>query len=342
MRPGGRAFWTASSVTGGTGILAACLFGTATSPAAFTLSVALILVGAVFAGLMSWRLLGVPLANVERALTAARTVTADLDHPVRDAAAAIVQLSAELHGECEQLREGLSQKDEVLSSTVHELRTPLTTIVAALEILRGGQVEEIAERETFLEQAALAAEHMGFLINDLLDAAALDADRLRMDIERCDAGELLHRIRSTMAPQAAARGITLDIPVPEPPVAVLGDQGRVLQVLFNLVSNAIKYSPEGSEVRVDVAATDLGAVFEIVDAGIGVSVEARRRLFTRYSRVHTAEASTARGTGLGLYLSKTLVERMGGSIGYAERTDGPGSVFWFTLPVAEDAAARAT
>lgn len=115
---------------------------------------------------------------------------------------------------------------------------------------------------------------------------------------------------------------------------------RTLQVLFNLVSNAIKYSPEGTVVVVGVAESDDRVQFEVTDEGVGVPENQRCILFERFTRVHSQE-STASGTGIGLHFSKTLIELMDGQIGYRPRPSTPGSVFWFTLPSSPVPALRA-
>ena len=244
---------------------------------------------------------------------------------------------ADLSGEVELMRNQLINKDEMVSASVHELRTPLTTIGAALELIRGGHADDPAEQEMFLEQAMASTDHMLFLISDLLDTASLEAGKLRMDLTCCSAHKLFERISRSMTPVAEAKGIRLEVDQPEDDFNVLADENRILQVVFNLLSNALKYSNEGSTVTLRGCPSPAGAIIEVVDQGIGVPSDARRRLFTRFSRVHSPKDSTASGTGIGLYLSKVLVEHMGGAIGYEDHGDEPGSTFWFTLPLTEDA-----
>lgn len=230
----------------------------------------------------------------------------------------------------------LRSKDESVSGMVHELRTPLTTIAASLEMIQEGYASEPEELDSFIEQASLAAWHMSFLINDVLDSAAIDAGRLRMDIDDWPLVEILDQISKTMHPLAAMRSIAIRTSHESRSVAVRGDRGRILQVVFNLVSNAVKYSNEGSTVEIRSSETPMGAIVEVVDEGIGVPLEARKHLFSKFHRPHTAEDSTATGTGIGLYLAKFVVERMGGSIGYENREDTQGSIFWVTLPLAQN------
>lgn len=223
-------------------------------------------------------------------------------------------------------------QEEQVANTVHELRTPLTTILASLSILHEGVAETEAERTQFLENAITATRHMTFLCNDILDTAAFEAGKLRMDLGPCNVRDLLTEAESLMRPIAMSRDVELRVEAPDQHLTAIGDRGRVMQVIFNLVSNAVKYSPAGRQVILRAQAATTSLAFEVEDEGIGVPVAARGMLFTKFSRVHDND-STVPGTGIGLYLCRILVEHMDGSIGFDERETGTGSVFWFTLPM---------
>jgi signal transduction histidine kinase len=237
----------------------------------------------------------------------------------------------------ERLAQQAQRSSEFLANTVHELRTPLTTVIASLDMLHEGYASSPAERDEIMEQATAACRHLMMLINDLLDAAAYESGRLNVDMQECDVDELLHDAQHLLRPLAIARGVDLQIVLSEENLRITTDRARILQVLFNLVGNAIKFSPSGSAVLVQVLSTPLGVAFEVVDNGPGIPPQARSRLFTKYERLHGPQAPG--GTGIGLYLSKILVEQMHGSIGFMEREPGPGAVFWFTLPLAIAVAA---
>ncbi|MEZ5967339.1 MAG: HAMP domain-containing sensor histidine kinase [Planctomycetota bacterium] len=223
-------------------------------------------------------------------------------------------------------------QEEQVANTVHELRTPLTTIMASLSILRDGVAETEDERQQFLDNAMTATRHMTFLCNDILDTAAFEAGKLRIDIMPCDVQDLLTEAESIMRPIAMSRDIELRVDAPAEPVAASADRARVLQVVFNLVGNAVKYSRPNGHVVLRAQRAGNCMAFEVEDDGIGVPVAARGHLFTKFSRLHDKD-STVPGTGIGLYLCRILVEHMGGSIGFDEREGGTGSVFWFTLPL---------
>lgn len=223
-------------------------------------------------------------------------------------------------------------QEEQVANTVHELRTPLTTILASLSILHDGVAETEEERRQFLDNAMTATRHMTFLCNDILDTAAFEAGKLRIDIAPCDVQDLLAEADSIMRPLAISRDVTLRVEEAPPELMMSGDRSRILQVLFNLVGNAVKYSRTGGQVTLRAQQAGNSMAFEVEDDGIGVPVAARGKLFTKYSRVHDKDSSVP-GTGIGLYLCRILVEQMGGSIGFDEREAGTGSVFWFTLPL---------
>jgi signal transduction histidine kinase len=240
----------------------------------------------------------------------------------------------EVEKRTKQLEERLKSKDEFLTNTVHELRTPLTTMLASLDMLQDGYAVTPEDQKIFLDQAAVATRHLTFLINDVLDSAAFEAGKLTLDLRRCFLREITQDVERLMVPLAKAHRVNLVIEHPLDDLAVIGDQGRILQVIFNLVSNSVKYSAERSKVVLRAIATSAGAVFEVEDEGIGVPMAARKSLFTRFSKVHSPDKPGVPGNGIGLYVSRMLVELMNGCIGFRERDEGQGSVFWFTLPIA--------
>jgi len=246
-------------------------------------------------------------------------------------------LELQVRANAQQLREASKTRDEVISNTVHELRTPLSTIVATLDILQSFDDLPEAEAAEFLAQATAACQHMRFLVNDILDSAAIESGVFSVDAGSCSLHEIFRAAERVMQPSALASSIELQIEPGAQDIKIFADQSRVLQVLFNLLSNAIKYSPDGRTVTLRAASNPLAAVIEVQDEGEGVPLASRARLFSKFTRLPHNHRHVVEGSGIGLYLSKQLVELMNGSIGYRERDeDGEtGSVFWFTLPLAK-------
>ncbi|MFO1050930.1 MAG: HAMP domain-containing sensor histidine kinase [Planctomycetota bacterium] len=292
---------------------------------------------AMLAGFVAHRRFGRPIERIAavlpdqrplRSLTLlADAVANDLSSPQINA-----RIDRQVRVRTRELEQSLRQRDEAVAMTAHELRTPLTAILASVEMVRDGYATTDEERTQFLEQASTSGQHMLLLLNDLLDRAAFEAGKLRVEMTSCFVEDLLGDAMRLLAPAAVARQTTIRVDIAaEVERPVLADAGRVLQVVFNLVSNALKYSPAGAPVEVRARCMENGARIEVEDCGMGIAPEAERRLFKRFSRVHESGSSNASGTGIGLHVSKALVESMGGEIGYRPRETGLGSVFWFSL-----------
>lgn len=227
-------------------------------------------------------------------------------------------------------------KDEFLSVAAHELRTPLTAIKGYAELLdRRLSGTEGRERDRQpLTVIRKQADRLAKLVNEMLDVSRIESGRLQLNREPFDlstlAGETVQHLRVT----SDTHTLVLDA---APEVVVLADPSRIEQVLINLVSNAITYSPEGGVVSVDVgvrggAAGD-EAVVSVRDNGIGIAPDALPQVFSRFYRATEASALRSGGMGLGLYICREIIERHGGTI-TAESTMGVGSIFIFTLPLA--------
>ncbi len=228
------------------------------------------------------------------------------------------------------LQRSLQRRDEQLAHTAHELRTPLTSVLTALEMLRLGYATTDAERTEFLDEADLAARHLAYLVNDVLDGASMAAGRLRLDVGEHRVAELVTDGLRVLGLQAERRGVPVTSTSDDPGLAVRADPRRFLQVLFNLVGNAIKFSAPGEPVRIDARPAGDAVRIEIVDRGPGVPRELLPHLFEPFERGH---ASSQPSTGLGLHITKRLVEQMQGRIGHAEPPAGQrGAMFWFELP----------
>jgi signal transduction histidine kinase len=224
------------------------------------------------------------------------------------------------------------QRDAQLAHTAHELRTPLACVLTALELVRGGYATTPAETSEFLAEAELAARHLAFLVNDVLDEAALASGRLRLQLTDHELGDLLLGGARVLGLHAERRGITLHWQEPPAGVRLCADAHRFLQVLFNLVGNAIKFSPPGQSVRVAWERRGGRIRITVADSGPGVPPAQQAGLFEPFAAGEPADAAPS--TGLGLFLAKRLVAAMGGAIG-CHGNAGGGACFWFELPAAQ-------
>jgi signal transduction histidine kinase len=236
-----------------------------------------------------------------------------------------------LAGQNEQLLELDRVKDELVASVSHELRTPLTSIRGYLELVRDGEVGELNdEQDEFLGIVERNSERLLHVISDLLDVAQLHAGRLALDLTGCDVAALARDGVARATPVASERGIELAFHGSDPE-AVQGDADRLGQVIDNLLSNALKFTPPGGRVDVRTRRDNGCAVLEVADTGMGISTADQEQLFQRFFRTSRASAGAIQGTGLGLSIAKAIVESHGGTVS-VQSEEGHGTTFRIELP----------
>ncbi len=228
-----------------------------------------------------------------------------------------------------QLERALRERQEILAIVSHDLRNSLNVVSASLALVREVDLPEEAKARQ-LRVAERSAVGMSRLISDLLDVATLDSGGLRLDRRRAESGELAVEAVEDWAPEAARRGVSLELVTAEEAAPVLADPGRLLQVLGNLISNAIKFTPEGGGVTVRIGAVDGAVRFQVEDNGPGIPAEHLPRIFDRFYQVRSAGRA---GAGLGLAIARGIVEAHGSSL-EVETWPGRGTRFWFDLPPA--------
>lgn len=232
-------------------------------------------------------------------------------------------------------------KSDFVAAVSHETRTPLTSVKGALELLSDDRYFQNNDQQAKLLTIAHAnAERMLLLINDILDFSKLESASLSMEIERQRLEPVVDQAAANLRLLIEERHIRLVTSMPEDLPDVLIDALRVTQVVTNLVSNAIKFSPAGEPI--EIGAVRAGDVVRVTirDRGAGIAPEDLPKLFRKFQQVDSSSTRKAGGTGLGLVISKGIVEQHGGAIGVESRP-GEGSTFWFTIPVAEPVAGEA-
>jgi PAS domain S-box-containing protein len=221
-------------------------------------------------------------------------------------------------------------KDEFLATVSHELRTPLTAIRGHVELVADGQAGPVtAKQREYLEVAVQNTVRLNALITDLLDVEKLEAGKLKIREEPVDVADVLRNVLSTFRLEAERKGLACRAALADR-LVVVGDRDRLIQVFVNLVSNAIKYTPEG-EIGVEAGRRDGRVAVVVRDTGIGIADEEQSQLFTKFFRSRDRAVRDARGTGLGLVIAKGIVERHGGSI-EVESAKGAGTRFTVLLP----------
>ena len=232
-------------------------------------------------------------------------------------------------------------KSEFLSSMSHELRTPLNAILGFGQLLQYNPKEPLTETQANSVRYILkGGEHLLNLINEVLDLAKIEAGRATFSIENVSTKALFDEVRLLIEPIAEKAKVVLEMIPPEPDFAIRADYTRIKQALLNLLSNAVKYNFEGGRVAVRAVPSRSGVLrLSVADTGPGIPAEKLPGLFQPFNRLGV-EATEIEGTGIGLALSKKLVETMGGAVG-CESELGVGSTFWMDMPLAERPAVAA-
>lgn len=254
-------------------------------------------------------------------------------------------LYKELELASERAEEASRLKSEFLANTSHELRTPLNGMLGFLKLVLEGMADDPEEQEQFIQEAYRSAIHLLNLINDILDIAKIEAGKLELELGPVKLDELMNNVDDFTRNQAQQKKLSLNIELPDvrDEVILYGNYQRLLQVLLNLVGNAIKFTHEGgvtisAEVvnkKIKVKDMELPGLVKVrvADTGIGVALDKQDRLFQSFSQVDGSLTRSYGGTGLGLAISQRLVETMGGVVNFYSMGEGLGSTVTFTVPL---------
>jgi signal transduction histidine kinase len=235
-------------------------------------------------------------------------------------------------------------KSAFVSNVSHELRTPLTAIESLAENMLDGITGTLTKHQaTYIADIKTSADRLARLIDNVLDISVIESGKLELQPVRISLSVLVARVVDTLRPIAKARQINVEVASAESHLHVRADRDKIIQVLTNLVGNAIKFSRDGDDVRVSVrrSATEWAEV-AVADTGPGIPAGELDKIFEEFYQVRPPDKEKSRGAGLGLAISKKLIEMHGGRI-WVESAPGKGSCFIFSLPAeaSVDSAARA-
>jgi signal transduction histidine kinase len=330
-------------------ILVALLWGL--RPALFTIAIGLIAIAifiapdlltpnigediAIFAPFVAMQILAVAVAirfdKARRRILAAQQMTQTYAQELEAANQRLVQVN-------EQLERANYLKDYVILRSSHEIRTPMTMILGQTQMSlrrmnRSGETSEnwsaLRRYLGIVEEQAL---QLRMLIDDLFDLSSVRTGKIPLQLTQCDLGSLC---RDVIKQQQAFSDRTIELELTSEPLLLQADEKRLTQVLVNLVNNAIKYSPENTTIHVRVHPEDAHLILEVHNEGTTLSPEQLEQIFEPFYRTHDAENSSIKGWGLGLAISKEIVERHGGQI-WAESSEGKGITFFVKLPISQD------
>jgi signal transduction histidine kinase len=233
------------------------------------------------------------------------------------------------------LQEPDRMKDDFVSTVSHELRTPLTAIRATAEILHDNPDTVPAKRAQFVDIILRETERLTRLIDQILDLARLESGRATWAAEPVDPGEIVRQAEAATEGLFRSRGVRLLTKMPPQVPTVLADRDRLMQVLLNLLTNAVKFcTPVTGLVHLELAVTDRGTVrVQVRDNGVGIAPEQQVAIFEKFRQADTQIPDRPGGFGLGLPISRLIVRQFGGDL-WVESEQGRGATFSFTLPIA--------
>lgn len=275
---------------------------------------------------------GVRVTAIVRDITERRRTEEELRQVQETHTRELAAANAELETRNQEIERANHLKSEFLASMSHELRTPLHTIIGFSELL----IEELKgalniDQKRFVNHIHRDSLHLLELINDILDLSKIEAGRLDLRPELFELAPALDEVLATIRPQGATKSIAIETHVSES-MTLEADRVRFKEILYNLLSNALKFTPDGGEVRIEAGVRDEFAEISVADTGIGIPLEQQRAIFEVFRQVATTTKGVREGTGLGLAITKRLVEQHGGTI-CVESVPKHGSRFTFTMPL---------
>jgi signal transduction histidine kinase len=255
-----------------------------------------------------------------------REINATLQQRIKDATKKLRQSN-------NQLQRLDAAKDEFVSMASHQLRTPLTSVKGYISMVLEGDVGRITkEQRQLLEEAFTSSERMVHLIGDFLNVSRLQTGKFIIDTHPVDLAKVTQQEVDSIRQIAAGHNVSVVYERPARFPELYLDENKIRQVIMNFMDNAIYYSPDSQEIKITLSVEDGDAVLRVIDKGMGVPVDAQKKLFTKFFRAENARKQRPDGTGIGLYLARKVIDGHGGSLVFESKED-KGSTFGFRLPI---------
>jgi signal transduction histidine kinase len=243
----------------------------------------------------------------------------------------LAQLAHHFNQMAEKLNQVEGMRRRLIGDVSHELRTPLTAIKGSMEGLMDGVLP--ATHETF-QQIHAEADRLNRLVDDLQELSRVEARAYKLDLRPLDVSSLVQTVTKRLSPQFESKSISLELDLASDLPHVLADEDRAIQVLTNLIGNALQYTPEGGKITIGAHRIDHEVRITVHDTGIGIPAEHLSNIFDRFYRVDKSRSRrSGGGSGIGLTIARALVEVQGGRIWAESAGEGQGSSFTFTLPI---------
>jgi signal transduction histidine kinase len=244
-------------------------------------------------------------------------------------------MSIELGRLYREIHAASRHKSEFLANMSHELRTPLNAIIGFSQVLDERIFGELNEKQAeYINDIHESGAHLLSLINDILDLSKVEAGHMELDLRKFDVRVALDNALTLVKERCLRHGLTLDVDLDAGLGNIVADERKFKQILLNLLTNAIKFTPEGGTISISACAVEKVLQVTIRDTGIGISAEDQKLVFEEFRQAGTKDGQVAEGTGLGLTLTKKFVEMHGGEIS-VESEMGKGSSFRFSLPLTQ-------
>jgi len=248
----------------------------------------------------------------------------------RDELDELAQLALRFNQMAAKLDQTETMRRQLIGDVAHELRTPLTVIGGTMEGLMDGGLP--AESETY-QQVHQEVDRLQRMVADLQELSRVESGAVPLNLQPVPVERLVDTVTERLSRLFMDKGVQLDRDLPGQLPPVLGDEDRLIQVIMNIVGNALKYTPEGRKVAVSARLQDQVVLLAVKDNGLGISAEHLPHLFTRFYRVDKSRARASGGSGIGLTIAKSIIEAHGGRIWVESEGEGKGSTFIFTLPL---------